>query len=171
MLLAMMGLVTMGVGDYPAVAVARPTLQLNNASDSVEDLIGRFLKALERRDREALNEIRVSKAEYLRIILPGHVPPGQPLKRYSSTMRRWAWSNLDTKSNFYESFFLNTLGGKQFTLERFEYREGTQEFARYKGHKQLELTVRDSSGEEHEVRTGSVVEMDGKYKFVSYIRD
>lgn len=170
-LLAVMALATVGVGDRLAVAVARPTLRLSHGADSMEELIDRFLKALERRDRQALRDIRVSKAEYLRIIMPGNVLPGQPLKRHPSLLRRWAWDNLNTKSSFYESFFLNTLGGKQFTLDRFDYREGTQQFAGYTGHKQLELIVRDSAGEEHEVRTGSVVEMQGKYKFVSFIRD
>jgi hypothetical protein len=152
-------------------AVGRPIPQLSNGADSMEELIERFLAALERRDREALHDIRVSKAEYLRIIMPGSVPPGEPLRRYPSTLRRWAWDNLNTKSLYYESFFLNTLGGKQYTLDRYEYREGTQKYATYTGHKQLELVVRDGAGEEQELRTGSVVEVDGKYKFVSYIRD
>jgi hypothetical protein len=146
--------------------------KLSNGADSMEELIDRFLRALERGDRQALRDVRVSKAEYLRIVLPGFVPPGQPLKRYPSTMRRWAWDNLNTKSMFYESIFLNTLGGKHLTVDRFDYREGGgHQFALYTGHRQLELFVRDATGEEHEVETGSVVERDGKYKFISFIRE
>lgn len=152
-------------------ATERPRPQLSQSAASVEELVTRFLAALEAGDRNALRTLRVSKAEYLRIIMPGHVPPGAPPKRVNSLLRRWAWDSLNTKSMFYESLFLNSYGGQKLTLDRVEYREGIREYAGYKAYRQLGLFVRDANGDEQEVRTGSIAEVDGKYKFISFIRD
>lgn len=152
-------------------AIEHPRAPVSQGAASVDELIGRFLRALETGDREALRATRVSRAEYLRIIVPGHVPPGAPPKRMSSLLRRWAWDHLNTRSMYYESLFLNSYGGRKLTLDRFEYREGVREYAGYTAYRQLGLFVRDAEGEEHEVRTGSIAEINGKYKFISFIRD
>jgi hypothetical protein len=152
-------------------AIKRPRPALRHASDSVEDLVARFIDALEARDRRALARLRVDKAEYLRLILPGTTDPGQPPKRYPSDLRRFAWDMLDTKCRYWESTLLNLYGGKKLTLDGFDYREGVKEYAGYTAYRQLSLNVRDPDGGIQELRTGSVVEIDGRYKFVSFIRD
>lgn len=152
-------------------AIEPPRPALRHASASVEELVDRFIKALEAGDRKALSRLRVDKAEYLRLILPGTTEPGQPRKRYSSDLRRFAWDLLDTKCRFWESTLLNIWGGKDLTLDGFEYREGVKQYGGYRAYRQLELNVRDQTGEVQELRTGSVVEIDGRFKFISFIRD
>jgi len=159
------------VGGGVEANIDRPRPGLRHASGSVEDLIERLLSALEARDRKALSQLRVDKAEYLRLILPGTAQPGEPAKRYSSNLRRFAWDMLDSKCKFWESTLLNTFGGKDLTVDSFDYREGVKEYAGYTAYRQLELQLRDATGEVQELRTGSVVEIDGRYKFISWVRD
>jgi hypothetical protein len=152
-------------------SIDRPRPTLRYASSSVEELVDRFIKALAARDRQALSRLRVDKAEYLRLIMPGSTDPGQPPKRYSSDVRRFAWDLLDTKCRFWESTLLNTFGGKSLTVDSLEYREGVKQYEGFTAYQQLSLNLRDSDGEVQELRTGSIVEIDGRYKFVSFVRD
>jgi hypothetical protein len=167
---AMAAVLFTGVSGLRA-SIDEPRPALRYASGSVDELVDRFVKALAARDREALSRLRVDKAEYLRLILPGSTEPGQPRRRYSSDVRRFAWDMLDTKCRFWESTLLNTWGGKNLTVDSLEYREGVKQYEGFTAYRQLELTVRDPDGELQELRTGSVVEIDGRYKFVSFVRD
>lgn len=156
-------------GSQASIDTRRPALRY--ASASVDDLIDRFVRALAARDRKALSRLRVDKAEYLRLILPGSTEPGQPRKRYSSDVRRFAWDMLDTKCRFWESALLNVWGGKNLTVDSVEYREGVKQYEGFTAYRQLSLLIRDPNGEAQEIRTGSIVEIDGRYKFVSFVRD
>ena len=53
---------------------------LADAARSPDLLIARFLDALAAKDRAVLHRLRVSKEEYLAVILPGSVPPGSALQ-------------------------------------------------------------------------------------------
>jgi hypothetical protein len=67
---------------YLGQALGRPGPpdQLVNAVPSEEQLIDRFLGALERKDADALRRLRVTELEYTQILMPGGVPEGRPLK-------------------------------------------------------------------------------------------
>jgi hypothetical protein len=166
-----LGVICPAAAPPAPAAIQRPRPALRNASASVEELIDRFIKALAAGDRRALSRLRVDKAEYLRLILPGTTEPGQPPKRYSSDVRRFAWDMLDNRCRFWESTLLNTYGGRDLTIDRLEYREGVKRYAGYTAYRQLALDVRDPSGAAQELRTGSIVEIDGRYKFISFVRD
>ncbi len=57
------------------------------------------------------------------------------------------------------------------TMEEFSFENGDTAYAGYTAHRQLRLKVRSSDGTEHELRTGSIAEVAGTYKFISFIRD
>ena len=145
--------------------------KLVNAAPSIDDLVGRFLEALRARDRKALHALRVTKDEYVDLILPGSVPQGAPLRDWPAQVNDYYWSVLHTKSTYYEADIVAGLGGHHYTVEGVAYRKGTQTYATYTAHKQLALTVRDEDGNEREIRTGSIAEVNGRYKFISFIRD
>jgi hypothetical protein len=156
-------------GAQAASAATKPALE--NASASVEALIDRFLDALAKKDREALRSLRVTESEYRTLIMPGAVPPGSPLRNYPDDVSEYFWSVMNTKSAYYESYLVNTIGGRHFMATGFSWANGTQDYATHTAFKQLRLTVEDGDGHEDEVKTGSVVKVGDCYKFMSFIRD
>jgi hypothetical protein len=53
-----------------------------------------------------------------------------------------------------------------------EYRRGIKRYRDYTAYKQLMLTIDDGSGNEPEqMKIGSIAEVNGQYKFISYVRD
>ena len=164
----LMALGGLRVPPVPASA-SRPALV--DASPTIDDLVARFLDALHARDRAALHALRVNRAEYLGVILPGSVPEGAPLRDWPEETNQYYWSVLHTKSTYYEAYLITGFGGHQYTVDAMAYRKGTQSFATYNAYRQLALMVHDEDGRKLEIRTGSIAEVDGKYKFVSFIRD
>jgi len=51
------------------------------------------------------------------------------------------------------------------------YRKGIETYSNYRAYKQLVLTVEDGSGNTEQVKTGSIAEIGGQFKFVSYVYD
>jgi hypothetical protein len=152
-------------------ARAAPRVTLTDASPSIDDLVARFLDTLRRKDADGLRALRCTKSEYIGLILSGSVPDGAPLREWSEEVNDFYWSLLHTKSVYSEANILSTFGGGRYTRVAINYSKGTQKYATYTAYKQLELTVRDENGVEREIRIGSIAEVNGRYKFISFIRD
>src|SRR5262249_27818032 len=149
---------------------ASPGLQ--HGQRSIDALITRFLDALQQKNWKALRRMRITESEYKQVILPGSVPPGQPLKTYRSDVSDYFWRVMNTKSAFTEQYLIATLGGGgPVEVKQMEYKKGRQDFARYTAYRQLRLLVVSPTGREGEIRTGSIAEVDGRFKFISFIRD
>jgi hypothetical protein len=146
-----------------------PTLQ--NASPSMDTLVASFLDALAAKDRNALQQLRVTEREYIDIIMPGAGEPGKARKGFPEEKAAYFWDVLNTKSLYSEIALVNGYGGRKYTLRDVVWAKGVQQFDGYAGYAQLRLTVQDEQGEAHEIETGSVVERGGRFKFVSYIKD
>jgi hypothetical protein len=146
--------------------------RLENASPSADALIHRFLEALDNQDAATLRHLRVTESEYRSIILPGTVPPGAPRRHYRDDVSEYFWGTLNGKSAGYEKNLLDTVGGHgPSKVKTISYAKGEQQYADYKAYKQLRLVVEDGAGHEFDIRTGSIAEIDGQYKFISFIRD
>ena len=146
--------------------------RFENASPSVDDLIRRFLEALDKKDAAALRHLRTTESEYRNIILPGTVSPGTPRRQYREDVSRYFWGALNGKSAGYEKYLLDTAGGRGPTkVKSVSYKKGETRYADYTAYKQLRLVVEDGTGQEHEIWSGSIAEVDGQYKFISFIRD
>jgi hypothetical protein len=144
---------------------------LENAAPSLDELIARFVQALRENDREALHRLRLTESEYRNIVVPGHVRVGEALRNYPPDVTKLAWDLLNTKSSYYETFLLNEFGGGEYEIEGVEWERGTERYATYAAYKQLRLKLQKPESSTVELRTGSVAEIDGQFKFVSYIRD
>ena len=48
---------------------------------------------------------------------------------------------------------------------------GTHDYAGFKSYRRLRLQMKDEEGRELEIATGSVGEIDGRFKFISFLRD
>jgi len=172
-------LVVAGVGARgltPAGAERSQTLK--DAASSKEELVQWLLEALEKKDLQALRRIRVTEAEYKDVIMKGSVEVGQPLRKWPAEVSDYAWKTLNTKSLYYERYLLANMGGKHFEPKdgkRFEsedmtFDKGVKDYATYRAYRQLRLAI-FADGRPGTLATGSIAEVDGQYKFISYIRD
>ena len=145
--------------------------KLDHAAPSIETLIDQFLGALAAKDRAALHQLRVTESEYLETILPGTVAVGAEQRKWPEEVTKFYWAQMDDKSKFYEGFLLQKFGGRKYQLKSMQYEKGTQQYATYSAFKQLRLALEDGDGKPVELATGSIAEVDGQYKFISFIRD
>ena len=154
----------------PSVVAAAESVRLKNGAPSVDKLVDQFMQALKDRDKAKIHDLRVTEDEYRGLILPGSVDEGKPQQHYNEQASKYFWSILDTKSIYNEASILNTWGGRPLKLKSVAYRGGTKKYADYTAYKHLELKVEDETGSEDELRLGSIAEVGGVYKFISYIR-
>jgi hypothetical protein len=169
-MLACGGLIIGCLGQAPDRSPTRPGLA--NAEPSAEQLIDKFLGALARKDPSALRNLRVTEAEYRDVLMAGMVPEGQPLKPPSKELGDFAWGLVDTKSRYYEQSLLAEYGGKPLRRKAVAYEDGEKRFANHTVRGQLRLILEnEAGGGEVELGTGSIVEVGGRYKFASFVRD
>jgi len=151
-------------------AGAEGSQMLGDAASSREELAQWLLDALEKKDLQTLRRLRVTESEYKDVILPGSVEVGQALRNYPPDVADYAWKTLNTKSLYYERYLLAQVGGKHFEFKDMTFAKGVADYATYRAHRQLRLAVLED-GSPGELATGSIAEVGGRYKFISYIRD
>jgi len=145
---------------------------LSGGESSIDSLLDKFRQALETKDKQLLRQLRVTRQEYLDIIMPGSVDENQPRATYNETARNYFWGILNGKSIYVESNLLYDFGGKPLKVTSVEYRRGIKRYRDYTAYKQLMLTIDDGSGNPPEqMKIGSIAEINGEYKFISYVRD
>jgi hypothetical protein len=171
-----LGLLAVTVGGASTGASPASTTpsdyRLTGAQPSIDSLLEKFRLALETKDKDLLRQIRVNRSEYLDIIMPGSVDEGQPRATYDKTAKNYFWGILNGKSIYVEANLLYAFGGKPLKVTAVEYRHGIKRYRDYTAYKQLMLTIDDGSGNEPEqMKIGSIAEVNGQYKFISYVRD
>jgi hypothetical protein len=144
---------------------------LRGGARSVDQLVGRFLRALRAKDRGALRALRMTEQEYREIVLPGSVPPGEPPRQYAAEFAEFLWGSLDARNFHGERGLIEAYGAKALTLRATSFAGGAQEFASYRSHGRLDLAVTDDRGNEAVLEMGSVAQVGDRYKFVSFVRD
>ena len=155
-----------------ATATPAPTPErLTGGAASIDELIALFLDALSRRDRDALERLRVTEAEWRSIIVPGSVEPGKPPQVLSEEGLQYFWGEMNQKSAAHREALLQRFGGQSLTPARHSFEKGVHTFAGYEAHQRLIVVLRDDHGGETELRTGSIVARDGRFKFATFIRD
>ena len=158
-------------GSLAVPRAARPPIPLSGGASSVDELLGKFVAALEANDRSALEALRVGEVEYRKLIMPGSAKPGQPPQKLSPTADQYFWESLDTKSAYSAQFLLSNFGGRRYRIKDVAWLKGIDEYLWFRCYDRLELTLVDDGGAEHVIDTGSVAEVGGRFKFISYIRD
>lgn len=158
-------------GSHVALEGARPPMPLSGGASSVDELLGRFLRALEASDRTALEALRVGEVEYRKLIMPGSAKPGEPPQKLSPAADQYFWESLDTKSVYSAQFLLAHFGGRKYRIKDVVWQKGVDDYLWYRCYDRLEMTLVDDAGAEHVLNTGSVAEVGGRFKFISFIRD
>jgi hypothetical protein len=169
--LSVLAVALFGARFGAAVEAKAPAPQLTDGAPSIDVLLDRFLHALSTHDGDALRRLRVTEAEYRNIILPGSADAGDPLRVYADRDSEFWWSTLNTKSAYSESNLLQQFTAPSYKIKDVKYRKGIKSYASYKAYKQLDLTVEGDQDDPHELRTGSIAEIDGQYKFISFVRN
>ena len=130
------------------------------------DQIGRtVVDALNNKDIEQLNGLRVQREEFLDWIWP-EFPASRPPSNFPSDL---AWSNMNKKCNIGMKKWIDRYGGQtlKFVNIRFDRPQET-----YKGFQLLRgtvLTLQNAGGKKQELKIlGSIVVKDNRYKLLSY---
>lgn len=145
---------------------AEPPLRLNDGAASVDALLDELLQALAAKDEAALHRLRVTEAEYRELIVPGTVEEGKPLRRVSAQTATFFWRLLDAKNRDLGRIMLQEFGGQPLERRGLTYTHGVKKYGGYTAYGQVRLQVANQQGREMELRTGTIAEVDGRYKFI-----
>ena len=152
--------------------VATPTsavrLRLDGGATSIDTLLDAFQAAIDAKDERALHRLRVNQREYLEIIIPGTVKPGEPPRKVEPTPSMWFWQMLNQKSEDMGRHLIKVYGGHKTKRIAVKFTKGSREFGLYKAHGNVELTLQYETGEQQELRTGSIAEVNGRFKFIGF---
>ncbi|MYA69022.1 hypothetical protein F4009_15950 [Candidatus Poribacteria bacterium] len=136
-----------------------------NSLDSPGQLGLAVVDALNRKDIEHLNRLRVEREEFLDWIWP-EFPASRPPSNFPGD---FAWSNMNKKCNIGMKKWISRYGGHnlKFVSIRFERPQET-----YDGFQLLRgtiLTLQNAAGEKRDLKIlGSVVVKNNRYKLLSY---
>ena len=141
---------------------------MTHTFESDEAAARAVLDALHAKDADRLAALALTREEFATIVWPT-----LPISRPEVGMPMdYVWQDTATKSGAYLAQTLADFGGRQFTLERVEFRGETTSAADYTVSRKTYLVVKDEGGEQKTIRVfGSIIRQDGRSKVYSYIQD
>jgi hypothetical protein len=157
------------VDPAPSSETARPPITFTGGAPSIDALIDEFLDAVEHKDISALHRLRVTKDEYLQIIVPGTVDKGEAPRQISEQPREFFWALTDRKSRYAADNIVDRFSGLHFTTRTLRFSKGTSEYLWYTAYGQVRLDLNvQGIAEPFHLRTGTIAEVDGRYKFLAF---
>lgn len=160
-----------GIGRPPSSPASRYGVAFVGGVASLEELLDEFVTAIERGDADRLRALEVTRAEYLGILMPGHVEPGAPLQRIGDEAAEYFYESMATRSAHYLQALLNELGGTRHQIVDYRFGKGVRQYDGYASYRRLRIRALDPAGKPVQIAAGSIVEVEGRFKFNSYIRD
>lgn len=145
------------------------TMRLQGAAGSIDALVKSALDAYAAGDTAALQRLMITEQEFDRYLYPEfgrHYPAAQDT---SAQAREFVRDNhmLSAAKGLRKS--LKEFGGRRMELMSVGFRDGAKRFSTYTIHEGTEVKVRLEDSEEAELAAlGAIVEMDGRYKLLSY---
>ncbi len=153
------------IGSF-SEAEEKEGIALSFSSSSSEKLAKRVLKAVYEKDRKTLDEIKISRDEFKNILWP-ELPIGK-IEDWQEHFD-YVWGQHKTKSDYSLLSTLERFGGKKYSLKAIRFRKPLKEYETCRIHVDARLLVADSKGKESELNLfGSIVELNGGYKILSY---
>jgi hypothetical protein len=139
---------------------------LSNACPSVEEIGKQVLEAVRQNDDERLEAMAITEEEYRRYIWPQS--PVSKVKKWQEHYD-FVWNQQHSRSSHSLRSMLSRYGGKTFKLIRVRFDDETTEHNIYKAYRDTRLIVTKSDGKEVELNLfGSIVEMNGQFKIMSF---
>jgi hypothetical protein len=139
---------------------------LTNSFTSVENLGQKMLEALYRKDIKSLDALAITEEEYRMYLWPHS--PVYGIKEWQDHYD-FVWKQHQTRSTYSLRQTLSKYGGKKFSLVRVLFSGETTDHSIYHAHRDTRLIVINDEGKEMELKLfGSIMEMDGQFKIISY---
>ncbi len=133
--------------------------------DSPDQLGLAVVDALNTKDIEKLNRLRVQREEYLDWIWP-EFPASQPPSNFPGD---FAWSNLNKKCHIGMKKWIARYGGQNLEFVAIRFDGDTKTYTGFQLLRGPVLMLKNATGEKGELRIlGSVVVKNGRYKLLSY---
>lgn len=152
-------------------APARPTrvlAPLSNTFESPDALARSVLRALERRDLDALRALPLSEAEFRE-----HVWPELPVSRPERNVPfAYSWAQMRQRSDGSLQQTFARHAGRRLQLRQTRFTGETTRYASFSVMRDSEIIARDDSGRDLILRLyGSALAKDGRVKMFSYVVD
>ena len=136
-----------------------------NSLDSPGQLGLAVVDALNRKDIEQLDRLRVQREEYLDWIWPAF-PASRPPNNFPGD---FAWSNLNKKCNTGMKKWIAHFGGHNLKFVDIRFDRPLETYEGFQLLRGTVLTLQNVAGEKRELKIlGSVVVKNGRYKLLSY---
>lgn len=149
-------------GKGSAATERPPPNELEDASDSLEALIHRFVRALETRDRAELERTLVTFREY-RVLLWPEFPVA---KRDGERQLPVHWQLLSAQSKKAVDRILIEWGGRPLDIVGIEAGE-VREYDTYRAHRGVVVRLSDGKEERRFGDLGSIIERRGRFKLLN----
>ena len=136
-----------------------------NSLDSPDQLGLAVVDALNKKDIEALDRLRVQRKAYLDWIWPAF-PASRPPSNFPGN---FAWSNLNQKCNMGMKKWISRYGGQALKFVSIRFDRPQETYDRFQLLRGTVLMLQNAAGEKRELQIlGSVVVKDNRYKLLSY---
>ncbi len=166
-LLALVIVAGSGGADATATTdLSKPPFGFTNGKSSKEELVRAYLDAVYAQDEQALHSLRVTKAEYQQIIVPGTVERGQPPRKISDSVQKYFWGQIDHKSVLYQDILFRRFANQKIENYKIVFTEEPKEYDWYRAWGELRVDYEDNL--RTAVPSGWIAEVDGQYKFLGF---
>lgn len=147
---------------------APPPAPLGMTGGSAEALARLVLGAVAANDLDELTALALNGQEFRDVVWP-ELPASRPER---GVPVHYAWNDLHQKSRNALGRLIAEWGGRRLSLVRVSYDGETTAYETFRVHRETRLTVRDETGDEHELHLyGSTLVRDNEHKVFSYVVD
>jgi hypothetical protein len=146
-----------------------PRLAFTGGEASLDALVDKMFQALEKKDLEELEKLRVTQDEYQQIVAAGAFKPGEKPKLYSPQVQKYFWEDLNYKSHLYAKNLVRDFGGRTFASRKVRFsKPSPQKYGWYETYGELRVDLETPPSVPEELQTGTIVEFQGHYKFIGF---
>ena len=136
-----------------------------NSLDSPDQLGLAVVDALNRKDIEQLNRLRVQREAFLDWIWP-EFPASRPPSNFPGD---FAWSNMNKKCNIGMKKWIDRYGGHNLKFVGIRFDQPSETYDGFQLLRGTVLTLQNAAGEKRELQIlGSVIHKNNRYKLLSY---
>jgi hypothetical protein len=137
---------------------------LRHASASIDALAKRWGRAVTSRDTTALNEMTIDRAEFAWIYYPGSKLSKPPYEAPPQLL----WGQILANSDDGARQLFSRFGGKRFTVESVNCPAPGDTTGTSLVHSECRVKVKTANGMVEDRLFGSIVEHQGRFKFLGY---
>jgi hypothetical protein len=150
------------------VASAPPVAHFVDGAPSIDVLLADLLAALATNDEQALHRLRVNEHEYRTIISRDTVERGESEPDERKTSGALSCGRVVQEAEAGARELLARFGGHAYARRQLTFTNGIRQCAGYTAHGDVWLTLLDEYGERAELRTGTIAQVEGQYKFIGF---